>query len=155
MSGMNDDEVVQTLSADRADEPLGVWILPGAAGRREDFLDLQRSHTRPNVAAINAVPIPQQIARSVVLGEGLDNRLSARGRADRNTARLIVLKGSLRETVPTDVVGRMIERGEEAEAESMRRMKTEEEPRSCLLIRRPFYPKPTEERRLQSTRGDK
>jgi hypothetical protein len=64
MSGIKDDEVVQTLSADRADEPLGVWILPGAAGRREDFLDLQRSHTRPNVVAIN--PIPQQIARSVV-----------------------------------------------------------------------------------------
>ena len=32
MSGIKDDEVVQTLSADRADEPLGVWILPGAAG---------------------------------------------------------------------------------------------------------------------------
>jgi hypothetical protein len=79
MSGIKDDEVVQTLSADRADEPLGVWILPGAAGRREDFLDLQRSHTRPNVAAINAVPIPQQIARGVMLGEGLDNLLRRPG----------------------------------------------------------------------------
>ena len=80
MSGIKDDEVVQTLSADRADEPLGVWILPGAAGRREDFLDLQRRDTRPNVAAINAVPIPQQIARSVMLGEGLDNLLRRPGR---------------------------------------------------------------------------
>jgi hypothetical protein len=79
MSGIKDDEVVQTLSADRADEPLGVWMLPGAAGRREDFLDWQRSHTRPNVATINAVPIPQQIARSVVLGEDLDNRLRPPG----------------------------------------------------------------------------
>jgi hypothetical protein len=79
MSGIKDDEVVQTLSADRADQPLGVWTLPGVAGRREDFLDLQRSHTRPNVAAINAVPIPQQIARSVVLGEGLYNLLRRPG----------------------------------------------------------------------------
>jgi hypothetical protein len=79
MSGIKDDEVVQTLSADRADEPFGVWILPGAAGRREDFFDWQRSDTRPNVAAINAVPIPQQIARSVVLGEGLDNLLRRPG----------------------------------------------------------------------------
>ena len=30
MSGIKDDEVVQTLSADRADEPLGVWILSEA-----------------------------------------------------------------------------------------------------------------------------
>ena len=75
MSGIKDDEVVQTLSADRADEPLGVWILPGAVGRREDFLDLERSDAQANVTAINAVPIPQEIARSVVLGEGLDNLL--------------------------------------------------------------------------------
>jgi hypothetical protein len=31
------------------------------------------------VAAINAVPVPQQIARSVVLGEGLDNLLRRPG----------------------------------------------------------------------------
>ena len=80
MSGVKDDEVVQTLSADRADEPLGVWILPWAAGRREDFLDLERSDTRPNVVAINTVAIPQEIARSVVLGEGLDNLLRRPGR---------------------------------------------------------------------------
>jgi hypothetical protein len=43
-----------------------------AAGRREDFLDLQRSDAQANLTAINAVAIPQQIARSVVLGEGLD-----------------------------------------------------------------------------------
>ena len=79
MSGIKDDEVVQTLSADRADEPLGVWILPGAAGRREDFVDLERSDTRPNVAAINAFPIPHEIARSFVFGEGLDNLLGSPG----------------------------------------------------------------------------
>ena len=61
------DEVVQTLSADRADQPLGIGILPGAAGRREDFVDLERTDTRPNVAAINAVPMPEEIARSVML----------------------------------------------------------------------------------------
>jgi len=80
MSGIKDDEVVQTLSADRANEPLGVGILPGTARRREDFLDLERSDTRPNVAAINAVSIPQEIARGVVLGKGLENLLGRPGR---------------------------------------------------------------------------
>ena len=75
MSGIKDDEVVQTLPADRGDQPFGVWILPRVAGRCEDFFDLERSDTRPNVVAINAVPIPQQIARSFVFGEGLDNLL--------------------------------------------------------------------------------
>jgi hypothetical protein len=58
MSGIKDDEVVQTLSAHRADQPLGVWTPPGVAGRCEDFFDLERSDTRPNVGAINAVPNP-------------------------------------------------------------------------------------------------
>ena len=80
MSGIKDDEVVQTLSADRSDEPFGVWILAGVAGRCEDFFDLGRSDTRPNVVAINAVPIPQQIARSFVFGGGLDNLLGSPGR---------------------------------------------------------------------------
>ena len=75
MSGIKDDEVVQTLSADRSDAPFGVWILAGVAGRCEDFFDLGRSDTRPNLVAINAVPIPHEIARSFVFGEGLDNLL--------------------------------------------------------------------------------
>jgi hypothetical protein len=79
MSGIKDDEVVQTLSADRADEPLGEWILPGVAGRCKDFFDLERSDTRPNVGAINAVPIPHEIVRSFVFGEGLDNLLGSPG----------------------------------------------------------------------------
>jgi hypothetical protein len=58
MSGIKDDEVVETLSADRADQPLGVWTLPGVAGRCEDLFDLERSDTRPNAGAINAVPNP-------------------------------------------------------------------------------------------------
>ena len=59
--------------------PLGVGILPGTARRREDFLDLERSDTRPNVGAINAVPIPHEIVRSFVFGEGLDNLLGSPG----------------------------------------------------------------------------
>ena len=77
---VQDDEVVQTVSSDRADQALGVRILPGTARRREDFLDLERSDTRPNVAAINAVSIAQEIARSVALGKGLDNLLGCPGR---------------------------------------------------------------------------
>ena len=67
------------ISADRAHEPFGVWILPGVAGRCEDFFDLERNDTRPNVGAINAVPIPHEIARSFLFGEGLDNLLGSLG----------------------------------------------------------------------------
>jgi hypothetical protein len=77
---VQDHDMVQTVSSDRADQTFGVWILPGAAGRREDFLNLERSETQPNLAAINAVPIPQQIARSVVLCKSLDNLLGRPGR---------------------------------------------------------------------------
>jgi hypothetical protein len=51
MSGINDDEVsrhslrIEPMSR----SAYGFW--PRAAGRREDFLDLQRSDTLPNVAA--------------------------------------------------------------------------------------------------------
>jgi hypothetical protein len=55
------------------------WILPGVAGRCEDFFDLERSDTLPNVGAINAVPIPHEIARSFVFGEGLHNLLGSPG----------------------------------------------------------------------------
>ena len=67
------------ISADRAHEPFGVWILPGVAGRCEDFFDLERNDMRPNVGAINAVPIQHEIARSFLFGEGLDNLLGSLG----------------------------------------------------------------------------
>ena len=34
-----DEDVIQTLASDRADEPLGERILPGAKRRRQDFTD--------------------------------------------------------------------------------------------------------------------
>lgn len=39
MARVQNDKVVQTLSANRADEPLGIWILPGTLKCCQDFLD--------------------------------------------------------------------------------------------------------------------
>jgi hypothetical protein len=48
MASVEDDVVVQTLPSDRADESLGVWILPGTLRCGQNLLDTQRldSHHR-------------------------------------------------------------------------------------------------------------
>ena len=49
-----DEDVIQTLASDRADEPLGERILPGAMRRRQDFTDAHALHAlaRQAVAAL-------------------------------------------------------------------------------------------------------
>ena len=41
MPRVEDHEMVQAVPADRADQPFGVWILPGTPGRGEHFFHLQ------------------------------------------------------------------------------------------------------------------
>ena len=44
MAGIQDDEMVQTVSADRSDEPLGVWILLRTSRRCEHLFNTQPSN---------------------------------------------------------------------------------------------------------------
>ena len=52
MASVQDDVVVQTLPANRADESLGVSILPGTSWCCEDLLDAQRLDSQSNFSTV-------------------------------------------------------------------------------------------------------
>jgi hypothetical protein len=58
---MQDDDVVQTLAAQGADQSLGVRILPRAPRRRGHLFDPQASHTPAEPGAVDAVTITDQL----------------------------------------------------------------------------------------------
>src|SRR5882724_9509655 len=61
--------VIQTLASDRADEPLRDGILPRAVRRREDFLDPHALHAVTELLAVDLVTVAQEIGgRGVVRG---------------------------------------------------------------------------------------
>ena len=57
VSLVDNDEMIQTLSADRAYEPLTIRILPGRARRANDFLDSHVSDALLKHVTIDAVAI--------------------------------------------------------------------------------------------------
>ena len=48
-----DDDMIETLAPDRADEPLREGVLPRAVRCREDFLDPHALHTLPDDVAVD------------------------------------------------------------------------------------------------------
>jgi hypothetical protein len=70
-----DEDVVEALAANRADQALGERILPRAVGRRENFLDLQALHAVAEVLAIDLVAIAQEVGRRGVVRERGDDLL--------------------------------------------------------------------------------
>jgi len=52
-----DDDMIETLASDRADEPLGERILPGAKRRGDDFLDPHALHSVPKLLAVDLVTV--------------------------------------------------------------------------------------------------
>src|SRR2546426_8797340 len=77
VSFAQDDDMIETLAADRADEPLREGILPRAVRRREDFLDPHAVHSAAKLLAVDLVPVAQEIGERGVVREGV------RGRPDR------------------------------------------------------------------------
>jgi hypothetical protein len=67
---------------DRADEVLRDGVLPGAAGGRENFLDLHALHALAERVAVNRIAIAEDIGGGGVLREGVHDLLSGprRGR---------------------------------------------------------------------------
>ena len=62
-------DVVETLSAERADQAFGEGILPRASGSREDFLDLHAPHTLAEGVPVDGVSIAEEIGRGGVVRE--------------------------------------------------------------------------------------
>jgi hypothetical protein len=66
-----DENVIQTLAPDGADESLREGILPRAVRCREDFLDRHALHTVPKLLAVDLVTIAEEIGGRGVLREGV------------------------------------------------------------------------------------
>src|SRR5260370_40240749 len=63
--------VIQTLAADRADEPLRVGVLPRAGGRRQHFTNPHVLQPLPERVTIDAVAIAKEVGRGGVVLEGV------------------------------------------------------------------------------------
>jgi hypothetical protein len=61
-----DDDVVQTLAANRADQPFDVGSLPGRARGGEHLFDAHGLDLLHEVLPEDPIPIPQQVTRSTV-----------------------------------------------------------------------------------------
>jgi hypothetical protein len=68
---VEDDDVIETFAADRADDALDVGILPWRSRRSDDLLDRHRLDTIAEGLPIRSVSVSQQKARRGVPGEGL------------------------------------------------------------------------------------
>ena len=71
MTLIEDDDVVQAFSADRADQAFGEGILPGAVRRREGFVDPHALHSAPKLLAVDLVTVAQEIGRRGVVRESV------------------------------------------------------------------------------------
>jgi hypothetical protein len=79
MARVQNNKVVQTLSANRADESLSIWILPGTLKGCQHFRDAQRLNAQSNIIAVNTVPVADEKTGSLSIGESLDNLLRGPG----------------------------------------------------------------------------
>src|SRR5207249_9129625 len=71
MSFAQDEDMIQALASDRADEPLREGILPRAVRRGEDFTDAHALHALPEHVAVDRVTIAEEEGRGGVIREGV------------------------------------------------------------------------------------
>src|SRR4030088_328307 len=74
---VQDDDVVQTFSANGTDDPLDIGALPWRTWRRQHLLDSHRLHLLDEVMAKDAVAVAQKIARRTVPRKRLPELLSS------------------------------------------------------------------------------
>ena len=70
-----DEDVIQTLAPDGADEPLREGVLPRAVRRREDFTDAHALHALPEHVTVDRVAVAEEIGRRGVVREGVHDLL--------------------------------------------------------------------------------
>src|SRR5213080_4955729 len=66
-----DDDVIQAFTANRTNQSLDIWVLPGRSRGSDDLRNAHRANAITECRAIRFVPVPQQIARCSVPGKGL------------------------------------------------------------------------------------
>ena len=75
-----DEDMVQTLTPDRADEPFREGVLPRALGRGQHFPDSQAFHSLPKRVTVDRVAIAEEVGRRGVVRERLHDLLGGPGR---------------------------------------------------------------------------
>ena len=73
MALAQDEDVVETLTADRADEAFREGILPRASSSREDLLDPHALHELAEAVPVDRVAIAEEISGGGVVWEGVDD----------------------------------------------------------------------------------
>ena len=115
MASVQDDVVVKTLPPNRADQSLGVWILPWTLRGRENLLHAERLDSQSNLSTVPAVSVADEIMGSLSVCERLHDLLcgpspgrmlshSLRRSCSRtiNTnSTLIVIVGTVKKSVDT------------------------------------------------------
>jgi len=71
-----DQNMIQALASDRANEPLREGILPGAVRSDDDLLNIHALHAAPKVLSVDLVAVAQEIAGCGVVRKGVDDLLS-------------------------------------------------------------------------------
>jgi hypothetical protein len=74
-----DDDVVETLAPNRADQAFGERILPWAVRRREDFVDPHALHAVPKVLAVDLVTVAQEVGWRGIVRERVHDLLGGPG----------------------------------------------------------------------------
>jgi hypothetical protein len=74
-----DEDMIQALAPDRADEPLRERVLPRAARRRENLLDPHALHAAAKLLTIDLVAITQEIGWRGLVREGVHDLLGGPG----------------------------------------------------------------------------
>ena len=74
-----DEDVIQALAPDGADEPLREGVLPRAVRRREDFTDAHALHALPEHVTVDRVAIAEEVGRGGVVREGVHDLLGRPG----------------------------------------------------------------------------
>ena len=64
------DNVVKAFPADRTDQPFSISILPRGARRRRSIADAYRSESANKDLTIGPVPVPNEVAGSLVPAAG-------------------------------------------------------------------------------------
>ena len=72
---VQDDEVIEAVAADGADQAFDIGILPGRARGGEHLFDTEAVHTATEPDVIDVVAIAQEIPRGLVPGKCLEHLL--------------------------------------------------------------------------------
>src|SRR6516164_7157842 len=75
MTLVEDDDMIQTFTADRSDEAFDKWILPGRPRSSNDLLDAHTLNPATESRTVRRVSISQQKPRCGVPGKGISNLL--------------------------------------------------------------------------------